>query len=190
MKEGAPNRLAYRRGLRLRLCRQLGWITRFTRSVWSRRCQPGRLLPWCVHRTWCCEQTQGLPTSLVLPPQRHPPLRFVIKGKPERRERPAGVAPSEAALAKCRKADLPCQIGLDITIYFQLMKRFFLFRFLSWESHPGVLISDPIFLHLLTPLFPPSPTRSFHEPPLSIRGTTRVKEGDVSHEALTLKHGH
>lgn len=143
-----------------------------------------------MHRTWCCEQAQSLPTSLVLPPQRHLLLQFVIKGKPERRERPAGAAPSEAALAKCQKADLPCQIGLDITIYFQLMKRFFLFIFLSWESHPGVLISDPIFLHLLTPLFPPSPTRSFHEPPLSIRGTTRVKEGNISHEALTLKHGH
>lgn len=182
MKEGGPNRLTYRRGLRLGLCRQLGWIARFTHSVWSRRCQPGRLLTWCVHRTWCCEQAQSLPTSLVLPPQRHPPLQFVIKGKPERRERPAW--------AKCRKADLPCQIGLDITIYFQLMKHLFLFRFLSWESHPGILISDPIFLHLLTPLFPPSPTRSFHEPPLSIRGTTRVKEGNVSHGALTFKHGH
>lgn len=46
--------------------------------------------------------------------------------------------------------DLPCQIGLDIAISFQLMKHIFLLWFLSWGSYPGVLIFDPIFPHLLT----------------------------------------
>lgn len=121
------------------------------------------LLPWNVHRI-CSRASVNKYRPFQHPsyslPKRTPSilLLFITHDKPERGDRPAGTTPSEAALAKCWKVALPCQVGLDITISFQLMKHFFLFRFLSWDSYPGVLISDPIFFpHLFTHSLPPHP---------------------------------
>lgn len=185
-REGGRCRLAHRFRLHLHisLSESQGSVVAFEAEAANQALPP----PGHVHRISSCASLSRHgafqhPSYCLLKGIQSIILLFVMNDKPERREACRNVS-RRSCLSEVLKSgsSLP-----NWTRHTHLVPTnettFFFLQFLSRESYPDILISDPIF--------PICSHISPHTPTMSSTSCLWSSEGwHISHEALTLKHGH